>query len=264
MLEGRRIKGLWLGIGTHALNAQLGRRFNPTVEKRLAHDQGVGGVFHFQPVARFRLAAEDDFEVALGIDFQLAGIDESGLDQGAVGFIAAFLGAETQVGDAAALTFDAIVQLAVQARVLVEVVRVVGTDLRGLVGGFEEAGKGRIGKLDVHFQANAQQAREVAETFGAGGRIGRRFGAQNLLAAAFEVIAKRGPGLATQQMLFVNRADCHCSTLLISRTRIVNVCAQSSEPDSSAHNRATVLFASRRPFGLLEAIVKRRRTGRRD
>ncbi|MNP74519.1 hypothetical protein D3C76_1714100 [compost metagenome] len=67
-MERRRVKGLWLGIGADAFNAQLGRHFAATVQKRLADDQGVGGAFHFQPVARLRFAAEDDFEVALVIE----------------------------------------------------------------------------------------------------------------------------------------------------------------------------------------------------
>ncbi|MNP51753.1 hypothetical protein D3C76_1460980 [compost metagenome] len=68
LLEGRRVKGLWLGIGADSLDAQLGRHFAAPVKKGLAHDQGVGRAFHFQPVARLRFAAEDDVEIALVID----------------------------------------------------------------------------------------------------------------------------------------------------------------------------------------------------
>ncbi|MDD2091247.1 hypothetical protein NP522_13770 [Pseudomonas guariconensis] len=123
-------------------------------------------------------------EVALGIELKLAGVDKAGLDHLAVGLVTAFLCAEAQVGDTAALAADAIALGAIEAGVAVQVVEVVGADLGGFVGGCDEAWKVRVGELRVHPQGDAQQAREVAKAFGADLRIGRRLGAQDLLAAA--------------------------------------------------------------------------------
>ncbi|MFK4234694.1 hypothetical protein [Pseudomonas guariconensis] len=123
-------------------------------------------------------------EVALGIELKLAGVDKAGLDHLAVGLVTAFLCAEAQVGDTAALAADAIALGAIEAGVAVQVVGVVGADLGGFVGGCDEAWEVRVGELQVHPQGDAQQAREVAKAFGAGLRIGRRLGAQDLLAAA--------------------------------------------------------------------------------
>ncbi|MFK9099847.1 hypothetical protein ACJEBH_22075 [Pseudomonas guariconensis] len=123
----------------------------------------------------------------LGIELKLAGVDKAGLDHLAVGLVTAFLCAEAQVGDTAALAADAIALGAIEAGVAVQVVGVVGVvgaDLGGFVGGCDEAWKVRVGELRVHPQGDAQQAREVAKAFGAGLRIGRRLGAQDLLAAA--------------------------------------------------------------------------------
>ncbi|MCY1426815.1 hypothetical protein D9M71_426440 [compost metagenome] len=194
---------LGLLVAVQALDTQLRRLFTGTVEEGLADDQRIARRLQAQPVAlRRRLLAEDELEAAIGRQLQLAGIDEAGLDHLAVAFVTALLGAEAEVGHAAATTADPVLLLAIEARVLVEVVRVVGADLGRLVGRREEAGEVRVGELQVHLQGDAQQAGEIAEAFGAGLPVAGSLSPQYLLAAALELVAEIAPDLPAAYPLF--------------------------------------------------------------
>ncbi|MCY1394958.1 hypothetical protein D9M71_98860 [compost metagenome] len=129
-----RVERAGLGVATDAFDAQLCGFFAFAVEEGLAHDQRIALGLKAQPVGAGRFLAEDDLEAAVGVDFQVVGVNGARGGHGAVGFVAAFLGAEAQVGNAATLAADPVTVAAVEAGVLVEVVGVVGADLGGFMG----------------------------------------------------------------------------------------------------------------------------------
>ncbi|CAD5378346.1 hypothetical protein OF001_U30147 [Pseudomonas sp. OF001] len=203
LLQTLSIQRVRLLLAVQRLDAQLGGLLGAAVEEGLAHDKRVARRFQPQPVAAGRrLLAQDQLEAAVGLQLQLAGVDEAGLDHRAVALVAALLGAEAQVGHAAAPAADPVLPLAVEARVLVQVVRVVGADLGRLVGRREEAGEVRVGELQVHFQGNAQQAGEVAVALGAVVRVAGRLGPQYLLAGPLELVAEIAPDLSAAHLPF--------------------------------------------------------------
>ena len=69
----------------------------------------------------------------------------------------------------------------------------VGADLAGLMRGREEAGKVRIGELQVHLQADAQQARQVAPALRTVECRCRSLRPQNLPSGLLEVVAELRP-----------------------------------------------------------------------
>jgi len=129
-------------------------------------------------------------------------VDEAGLRHPAVGFVAPLLGAEAEVGHGAAVAAHAIAVAAIQARVLVEVVGVVGADLRGLVTGDGELRELGIRALDVHLQPDAHQPAEIAKAFGAIECVRRRFRAQDLIPRALQNLTELMPRLAGDDLLF--------------------------------------------------------------
>ncbi|MNV89547.1 hypothetical protein D3C71_1838520 [compost metagenome] len=80
-----------------------------------------------------RLRAEDDLEVAVRVHRQLVAVDKTGLHHAPVGFVTALLRTEAQVRHRAAPAADAVCGIAVQARVAVQVVRIVRADLGGFM-----------------------------------------------------------------------------------------------------------------------------------
>ncbi len=146
--------------------------------------------------------AQPDLEVAVGIGLQLRRVDGAGGLHAAIGLVAAFLRADTEVGDAAALAADDVLVVTVDAREQVVVVGIVGANLAGLVRRQEEAGEIRIGEFQVHFQADAQQPAQVAETLGTVQRAGRRFRPQDLLPGALQRVAELFPGAAADDVGF--------------------------------------------------------------
>ncbi|MNZ73983.1 hypothetical protein D3C78_924170 [compost metagenome] len=201
-MQARRIQRFGCLASIEAFNAQLRRLLAATVQKGLADNQGIALRFEPQPVTDAGwMLAEDDFEVALGIRLQHACIEKTGLDHLAIRLVAPLLGTETEVGNTAALAADPILVRAVEARIAIQIIGVVGANFRGFMGGGDEAREVRIGKFQVHFQCNAQQTREIAKSFGAGLHIGRSLGAQYLLAATPQLLAEEVPAFAAEHLL---------------------------------------------------------------
>ena len=143
-------------------------------------------------VARTRRLAQHDLEAAVRCNLELLRVEKARLQHLAVGLVAALLRAEAQVGHRAAPPRHAIFAAAVETRVLVQVVGIVGADLRGLVRRREKAGPCTVRELDVHLERDAHQPAQVAESFRARQRIVRRLGAQDLFSAAFQGVAEVG------------------------------------------------------------------------
>jgi hypothetical protein len=115
----------------------------------------------------------------------MVGIDKTGLGHLAVGLVATLLRPEAQIRHRAALAGNPIVMCAVQACILVEVVRVICADLRGFVRWREEAGEIRVREFHMHFKRNPQEPAQITKALRAGQRVAGRLRPENLLAAAF-------------------------------------------------------------------------------
>ena len=111
---------------------------------------------------------------------------------------------------------NAVLHGTVEARVFVNIVRVVRANLGSFVRGLEEAGKRRVGEFHMHLQCDAQQSGQIAIAFCPRCGVGRGFGTQNLLAAALEVIAELRPGFAAEQ-LFIDALGIHDLAFFVYR-----------------------------------------------
>src|SRR3546814_7456606 len=103
------------------------------------------------------VAADAQLEVSIDVGLQVLDVDEAGRLHLAVGLIAAFLRADAQVRDGAAIAADDVIVVTLDLGERIEVVRVVGADLAGLVRRQEKAREVRVGELQMRSEEHTPE-----------------------------------------------------------------------------------------------------------
>src|SRR3546814_11179829 len=106
------------------------------------------------------VAADAQLEVSIDVGLQVLDVDEAGRLHLAVGLIAAFLRADAQVRDGAAIAADDVIVVTLDLGERIAVVRVVGADLAGLVRWQEKARACRGGEFTMPPHTDAPNARQ--------------------------------------------------------------------------------------------------------
>ncbi len=150
-----------------ALNFQFRRTLCFAIEIGLAHQHRHRIFGDRQPVPLVRLSRQDNFDIAVGIDFQAAvGIQSTHRAHIAIlFFITPGNGDKAEVGDRAARTGDSVIVGTVDLGSLVIIVRVISPDLGGLVRRTIKAREIAVSAFHKHVQGDACQSGEITPTF---------------------------------------------------------------------------------------------------
>ena len=190
----RRVERCRHGRATDAFDAETSGLLSRPVERALPDDDNAGIGLEPQPVAGLRRHAGDDLDFAVRPPFDLVAHQRPRRRATAIDMVAHGIGDDGEIEHRAARAGDAVIARPANRGVEIFVVGVVGADFRRLVAQHIEEGKIRVRRLDILFEPEPRQAREVAKAFGLHQRIGGHIGGEDDVARLGQLGAEIGPG----------------------------------------------------------------------
>ncbi len=177
-------------------DVELAAAFVRPVQRRLAEHDHAGIGFQPQPVfARLGIAAGDDLHLAIRPPFDIAIEQLPGRMGAAVNMVSHRVGDDGEIEHRPALAGDAVVACPPDRGIPIDIVGIVRANLRGFVAEFVEEGEVGVARLDILFQRELGEAREIAETLGPDQRIIGHIRRKDDLARIGQLGAEFPPGL---------------------------------------------------------------------